>query len=537
MTPTGTQGFGTTADVVVVGCGAGGGVIAKELGEAGLSVVVLEAGRRYDPEADYPTDQLEFEAKIPHIFAPPNTRRDRYTSSGRFTYSRVKGVGGSTLHYQAVSPRMHESDFRVRTLDGVADDWPITYAELEPYYTRVEWELGVAGPSGEDANLFEPPRSQRYPTPAHPLDLTNLAIKRGADRLGLHLVEVPVAIPTKNWMGRPACLSAGTCDFGCRARAKSSIDVTYVPKAEATGRIEIRTLAMAREVTVAPDGRARGVVYIDADGEERYVAARAVVLAGNAVETPRLLLMSTSSAFPHGLANSSGLVGRNFTEHLAVFAKGAFDERLDPWRGMPVKGLIQDFYETSAGNDFARGWSLLTESGGAWPLTTARRAGGWGAGHKARMLDSFAHTVGMSSVGEQLPHPENSVRLDPFQKDSFGLPVPFLTNRQRGNDVAMIRRISEELKQILDAAGAREVVVDPSVPGMSAHYLGTCRMGQDPGSSVVDRWCKAHDVPNLFIGDGSVFVTAGAVNPALTISALATRTAGGIIEKFDAGEL
>ena len=523
-----------TTDVVVIGCGAGGGVIAKELGEAGLSVVVLEAGRRYDPTTDYHTDTVDFEMRAKTVFAPDDDRRDRYTlpRGDSFAYSRVKGVGGSTLHYRAISPRLHESDFRVRSEDGVADDWPISYQDLEPFYTQVEYELGVSGPDGAQANPFDPPRSKPYPTPPHAFNCASKVVKRGADRLGLHMVRDPLAIPTKAWNGRPACIGAGTCHLGCSIAAKSSIDVTYVLKAQATGRVDIRPGCMAREITVGPDGKARSVIYFDAAGREQEISARAIVAAGNAVETPRLLLLSTSSRFPDGLANSSGLVGKYFTEHLGVFAYGLFSERLDPWRGAPSGGLIQDYYATNARNNFARGWTIVVTNSSHWPLSVAQRVPGWGTEHKARTKQLFAHFTGVASIGEQLPDVRNHVTLDPIVKDNLGLPVPHLVNRVHANDQAMITAISVRLKELLEAAGAIEIWGNEHGPGESAHYLGTCRMGTNPSTSVVDPWCRAHDVPNLFIGDGSVLVTCGSVNPALTISALATRTAEGIGAAF-----
>jgi len=527
-----------SADVIVIGSGAGGGVIAKELGEAGLGVIVLEAGRRYHPYEDYPTHATDFEVRAANVFLANDVRRDRYTTprDKPFHYNRVKGVGGSTLAYHAMSPRFHESDFRVRSEDGIADDWPITYADLEPYYCAVEYELGVSGPDGALANPFEPPRSQPYPTPGHELNLASCVIKRGADKLGLHLAREPLAIPTRDWNGRPACISAGTCRLGCKIAAKSSIDVTYIPKAERTKRVEIRTECMARKITIDPRGRVRGVVYFDKNGKEVEILGRAIVVAGNAVETPRLLLLSKSKLFPDGLANSSGLVGKRLMEHLSVFAQGVFEERLDPWRGVPTGGIIQDFYATNRQNGFARGYTISVENESQWPLATAYSIPGWGADHKARMRHVFGHRVGLASDGEQLPDEGNRVTLDLAIKDHRGLPVPRLVNICFQNDLAMIRAISTKLKEILEAAGAREVQVQDFIPGYSSHYLGTCRMGVDPGTSVVNSWCRTHDVPNLFIGDGSVFVTGAAVNPALTISALAARTADGIIESFKSGE-
>ena len=524
--------------MIVVGSGAGGGVIAKELGEAGLEVTLFEAGKRYDPYRDYPTQVTDFEIRANEVFLPKDARRDLYTSGGSspFLYFRVKGVGGSTLWYHAMCPRLHESDFRVRSEDGVADDWPITYADLEPYYTKVEHELGVSGPDGTEANPFEPPHSQPFPTPSHEFNLASRVIKRGAAKLGLHLVREPLAIPTKDWNGRPACINAGTCRLGCKISSKSSIDVTYIPKAEKTGRVHVRTECMVREIKVGPDGRARNVIYFDPDGHEQEAFARVIVVAGNAVETPRLLLLSKSRLFPDGLANSSGLVGKRFMEHLALFAYGVFPERLDPWRGVPTGGIIQDFYATNPTRGFVRGWTISVENDGQWPLSTAYSVPGWGVQHKARVKELFGHRVGLGTEGEQLPDERNQVRLDPSVKDVFGLPVPLIINNHFHNELAMIEAISTSLKDILEASGAVETRVDRITPGASSHYMGTCRMGKDPKTSVVDPWCRTHDVPNLFIGDGSVFVTVGAANPALTISALATRTAEGIISTFRRGE-
>jgi choline dehydrogenase-like flavoprotein len=527
-----------STDVVVIGCGAGGGVVAKELGEAGLSVVVLEAGKRFNP-ADYPTHQADFEIAGARIFRAEDPGRDAYTWDGpaRVHYERAKGVGGSTLHYLGVSPRFHESDFRVHSEEGIADDWPISYAELEPYYTKVEYELGVSGLGGPQGNPFDPPRSKPFPTPAHALNCASLAVKRGADKLGLHLVPSPLAIPTVSWQGRPACMGAGVCGLGCRIGAKSSIDVTYVRKAEATGRVQIRTESTAREITLTRDGKAKSVIHFDARGKEQEIFARAVVVAGNAVETPRLLLLSQSRHFPDGLANSSGLVGKYFMEHLAVFMNATFDERLNAWQGSSAGGMLQDFYATDRRNHFARGWMIEVNNGAQWPVAVARRVGGWGAQHKARMKRTFGHGVGLATVGEQLPDLRNQITLDPEVKDHLGLPAPRLTNEPHANDRRMLEKIPLRLREIFQAAGAAEISQAEYRPGWSAHYLGTCRMGRDPRTSVVDPWGRSHDVRNLFIADGSVFVTGAAVNPALTISALATRTAEGMVAAFNRREL
>lgn len=526
-------------DIVVVGSGAGGSVVAKELAEAGFSVVVIEAGKRFNPYTDYPTDRIDFELRADKVFDPDDNRRDLYTVTGPkwFVLNSAKGVGGSTLKYVGCSPRFHESDFRVRTEDGLGEDWPISYKDLEPFYTRVEYELGVSGPNGSEANPYDPPRSKPFPTPAHRFNLASMTIKRGADKLGLHLVREPLAIPTTEWNGRPACINAGTCIRGCAITAKSSMDVTYLRKAEKTGRAEIRSQCMARQVTVTRDGKARGVVYFDNEGREHEIQARAIVLAGNAIETPRLLLLSKSGRFPDGLANSNRLVGKYFMEHLAVFAHGLFPERIDPWRGTPTGGMIQDYYSTKKTNTFARGWTIYVSCNEHWPLSVAKQVPGWGEEHKLRTKQLFAHYVGLASVGEQLPDVRNQVTLDPNVKDQFGLPVPRLTIELGRNDREMVKAIQISFNEILEASGSIEILNNEIRPGNSCHYLGTCRMGLNPKNSVVDKWGRTHDVPNLFIADGSVFVTGAAVNPALTISALATRTASYIIKLFKRGEL
>jgi choline dehydrogenase-like flavoprotein len=528
-----------TADVVIIGCGAGGGVVAKELSEAGLSVVVLESGKRFNPYTDYKTDKQDFEVIGYDVFKAENRRRDYFTRGGSdkdFRYFRMKGVGGSTLAYYAVLPRHHESDFRVRSEDGVADDWPISYAEIEPYYTKVEYELGVSGPGGRYIDPFEPPRSKPFPLPHHEPNCGGKVLQEGAKKLGLHLVPPTVGNPTKPWNGRPQCIECGTCGMGCLIGAKASIDVSYVRKAEATGRVEIRTHSMAREITVGQDGKARSVIYFDSEGREQEIKARAVVVAGNAVETPRLLLLSKSNRFPDGLANSSGLVGKYFFEHLALFSKAVFSERLDAWRGIPCGGVIHDFYETNSRNNFARGWTIEVNNSGHWPLAVAtKHLPGWGREHKARIKKVFSHTIGLASVGEQLPNIRNQVTLDPSEKDHLGLPVPHLINELSENDRSMMKAIAQSFKDLFQAAGAIEIS-EPIRKG-SSHYYGTCRMGLDPKNSVVNSLCRSHDVPNLFIADSSVFVTGSAANPALTIMALATRTAEGIIDTFKRGEM
>ena len=270
------------------------------------------------------------------------------------------------LAYHGQTPRFHESDFRMRSQDGVGDDWPISYSDLEPYYTRVEYELGSRGPGGAESNPFEPPRSKPFPTPAHELSCASRLMQRGAQKLGLHWVQIPLAIPTVPWGGRPSCARAGVCGYGCRIKAKSSMDVTYVPKAEATGHVEIRPECLAREIVVGQDGRARSVIYFDGVGEEHEICGRAVVVAGNAIETPRLLLehLEAISQWPCEFKR----IGRQVSDGTPVeSSRGAIRGPLDPWMGPPGGGLMQDFYETNKRNGFVRGWQVMPNQDWSWP--------------------------------------------------------------------------------------------------------------------------------------------------------------------------
>lgn len=529
----------SAADVIVVGCGAGGGVVAKELGEAGVSVVVLEAGRQFNPEVEYRSHRQDFPSEAWKVFEAVDSRRDAYTTGSRgYRYVRVKGVGGSTVVSWGVSPRFHESDFEVHRRDGLAQDWPLSYADLEPYYVQVEYELGMSGPDERASNPFDAPRSKPFPTPAHFMTRAGETFARGARRMGLHPYVPALSMPTMPWGGRPACVGAGACGYGCRISAQSSTDVTYVRKAERTGNVKILTHCTARRVTVGPSGKVESVVYFDADGKEQQVSARAVVLAGNAIETPRLLLLSASKQFPLGLANASGLVGKYLTEHLDAGACARFAEPLESWKGVPVSAMVQDYYETNPRHSFARGWLLEVSSAGSWPVALAKRVGGWGSAHKAEMKRRFGHELAIFAQGEQLPDIRNQVTLDRHVTDQFGLPVPRLESQARGNDLGMISSMTNSIRALLDAAGADEILSEWShQPGGSIHYMGTCRMGSDAEESVVDQWGCAHDVPNLFVADSSVFVTGGAAHPTLTLMALAARTSQHMVQAFKRGEL
>jgi choline dehydrogenase-like flavoprotein len=517
-------------DVLIIGAGAAGGVLAKELAEAGIKVVVLEAGPHWSPERDFVSDELG--ARQLYWREHRVTAGDDPIELGANVTGR--GVGGSTVHYSMVALRMHESDFRVRTLDGVADDWPITYRDLEPHYEAVERELGISGPVTWP---WGPRRRGPYPYREHPLNGVAQLFARGCEALGIRWAPAPLATISAPKDGRPPCVYRGFCVYGCSTNAKSSTLVTYIPKAVAAGA-EIRADCMATRVNLDARGRAHSVTYLrttdDGQRVEEEQAAAVVVLSCYSIETPRLLLLSAQDGHPDGLANSSGLLGRGLMVHAAHISYGRFPELVYQYKGPPTLALSQDFYETDPRRGFARGFTI--EPIGPFPAAFARQAaaglGVWGAELRELMFD-YNHYAGWGLVGECLPAHENRVTLDPDDRDGDDRPVARVSFSWGENDRRLIDAGLTRQREILSAAGA-EATWDVED---TAHLLGGCRMGADPGSSVVDPWCRAWDVANLYICDGSVFVTSSGVNPSLSIQAIARRTAGNLKRVARSGEL
>jgi choline dehydrogenase-like flavoprotein len=514
-----------TVDVVIVGAGAAGAALAWRLAETRMNVLCLEQGDWMDP-AQYPSTRLDWEMRAFGDFAlSPNSRgrpEDYPVSDGEspIAVSNFNAVGGSTILYAAHFPRFHPSDFKVKTLDGVADDWPLDYARLEPYYDQNARMMGVAGLAGDPAY---PPKEP--PLPPVPLGKLGETLARGFDRLGWHWWPSDSAIATRPYEGRAACIHLGPCLSGCAQGAKASTDLTYWPVAVRRG-VRLRTRCRVREITVRPDGMADGVIYFDADGVERRQRAEIVVLACNGVGTPRLLLNSKSSLFPDGLANRSGLVGRNLMFHPYALVRGSFDEPLEGYKG-PTGCCImsQEFYETDATRGFVRGYSFETLRG-MGPVSTALfglSSGrvGWGPDHHRAYAELFDRTAGMVAICEDLPDPENRVTLDPELSDAHGIPAPKIHYRLSENSQRMLTHSVERAKQVLEAAGARETWSSAPLRVAGWHLMGTARMGRDPERSVVNEWGRCHDVRNLFVVDGSLFVTAAAVNPTNTLQALA----------------
>jgi choline dehydrogenase-like flavoprotein len=532
-------------DVCVIGTGAGGGVMIKELTQAGFSVVALERGPVLQL-SQFTDDELSIVVRD-ELFSPDQLETSRRTENsptevGRFN-NLAHCVGGTMTHWSAWSWRFRPDEFKVLSTEGpVAGtslaDWPISYDELEPFYEKAEWEFGVAG--DVNANPFSPPRQKGYPNPAHPLKKTALHFAEGARKLGYHPFHAPVAINSRPYGGRSACMYGGTCaSFGCPIHAKATSLSVLIPKALATQKLDLRANAMVFEIALDPDGRARSVRYFDETGAAQEVFARQVVVSGNAIGSPHMLLNSTSARFPQGLANSSGLVGKNLTFHLLPQVRYLIEEPAFGMTGINLTAAVDDLHTSDSQRGFIRG-GVFGEVSPNTPIGYANGAMGfpglekrWGQSFKD-YLRTFPHSVGMVGFLEDLPMEENRVDLDPQVKDKHGLLVPRITHQQHPNDIAMHRWYTQKMLEIADAAGAVESWVPDSsgtnlseqkaMPG-GAHLHGTCRMGNDPETSVVDRWCRTHDVKNLWVVDGSFFPTSGGYNPTLTILANAYRVA------------
>ena len=534
-----------TVDFVVVGSGAAGGPIARELAQAGLSVVLLEQGPRIVPGA-LEHDELKYWflggitndlVRSPQTFrSDPEKMAERVRLRPALWYGRA--VGGGTLHYTANYWRFREIDFNERSVLGAIPgtgfaDWPITYADLEPYYTKVEWEIGVSGLAG--VNPFDPPRSRPYPMPPLPVKSSGVLLERGARKLGLHPVPAPMAINTQVYRGRPPCIHCGFCHgFGCEVMAKASTLTTVIPEAEATGRCEVRAESYVSRVETNQAGRATGVAYFDRQRREQFQHARSVVVCANGAETPRLLLMSASQMFPHGLANSSGLVGKYLMFNYTARALGVFEHELNEYKSVQVTRIVHDFYDSDPKRGFYGGGGLDGRIGPqptTWAMRTATEGPSWGREFKAR-LEEFPRSMQVACHTTSLALEANNVTLDPDLKDAWGLPAIRVTYKDHPDDLATARFLQDRGAEILEAAGAQRVTKAPvREQDFAMHLLGTCRKGNDPATSVVDKYHRSHDVPNLFLCDGSSLVTSGRGQPTMTIQALAFR-AGEHIARF-----
>jgi len=520
-------------DFLVVGSGAAGGIMARELARSGFSVVVLEQGP-WLTEKDFSHDPLDSlyhpERRLDNALRErPQTFRANEAQMARTRqfawYGRV--VGGGTVHFGANYWRFPEIEFELATRRGVPDgssvaDWPITYKDLEPYYTKVDWEIGVSGKAG---NPFEAWRSKGYPMPPLPITSGGVLCERGAKRLGWHAWPKAMAILTRPYRGRAACVQCGFCErYGCEVKAKSSTLVAMIPGAVATSRCEIRPHSYVCKIEMGPTGRVTGITYLDKDKKEVFQRATAVVLSANGVETPKLLLISATGAFPDGLANSSGQVGRNFMGNMHCGSDALFDHEINGWKGVGGR-FIFDFLEVPGQLGLYGGGVLRLGGGGGYPDGSSWPGEPqWGREWKKRAKDYFANRAGAGAITTQLPVSTNRVDLDPVEKDAWGLPVPRLTFTPHPLDTKLGEWFAARARELAQAAGAAKVSDSHSGVQNTAHLLGACRMGKDPKTSVINADHRAHDVPNLFIVDGSSFVTSGPA-PTLTIQALAFRAA------------
>jgi choline dehydrogenase-like flavoprotein len=526
------------ADVCIIGAGASGAAAAKVLTERGLRVVALERGPWRTKET-FGGDELANINRYnlwPDPLLNPRTVRTSETEEAReeLFCPVPQMVGGGTVHWQGWLPRFAPSDFRLRSIVGELPgtslaDWPITYDELEPYYTQVEWAFGVSGDAS--ANAFAGPRTRDYPCPPLPMSRYAQKFHEGCRRLGWNSFPTPQAALSRPHNGRPpTVISAFAQQHGDPTGTRSSALNVFVPDAVATGRYDLRADCYVRELVVDERGRVSGAVYQDADGDTVEQQADVFVLACGAVESARLLLLSRSGRFPNGLANGSDLVGRNVTWHEYSSAIGVFDDPIYAWAGGGyVSASSFQFYEHDDSRGFASGGHIACAGVGIplpinWSLPDRPL---WGSAAKQVDRDFFNHTMAVSMVLHDMPQHDNRVDLDEKVEDAWGLPVARVTLKPHPNDLTMGRFLIDRDGEILEAAGAKKIyrVYPERITGNCSHQHGTTRMGDDPETSVLDRWCRAHEVDTLFVVDGGPFPTGTGANPTLTIMANAWRVA------------
>ncbi|WP_308493529.1 GMC family oxidoreductase [Microbacterium terrisoli] len=507
-------------DLVVVGCGAGGATFLQRVARTGMSVVGMDAGPFWNPETDWVSD----EAGSHDLYwtEPRELGGDDPVPLGSNNSGR--GVGGSMVHYAGYTPRFHPSDFRTQSDDGVGADWPIAYADLKPFYEQIEGELPV---SGEHWPWGDP---HSYPYSPHPVSGNGEVFQRGAEAAGISTRVGPVAITSGRFGNRPHCIYRGFCLQGCKVNAKASPLITHIPDALAHGA-EVRPDSMVTRVEIDQrTGRATGVHYVRG-GVQRFQRARTVVLAGYSIETPRLLLNSTSHRFPDGLGNDFDQVGRYLMVQGAPQTAGRFSDEVRMWKGPPPEVSTEQFYETDPTKPYKRGFSVQTVS--PLPITWAEHVaaqGHWGATLRDYMSD-YVHWACLGALCEFLPRPQNRVTLAE-QKDRHGMPIARFDYTQGENDGALVRAATAVMEHILTAAGAEEVITIDRY----AHLVGGARMAATEHDGVVDADCRSFAVPNLLIVDGSVLPTQGSANPALTIMANAARAAARFIHTPDGTE-
>ncbi len=514
--------------VVIVGSGAGGGTLANELAQQGVDkIVILEAGKQFSL-SDIENDEWKMFSKLSWL----DKRVTAGTWSPHLTAPNLpawicKTVGGSTVHWAGVSLRFQPHEFKPLTTYGrIQDanliDWPLTYEEIDPFYDRAEKKMGVSGSIA--GGMPELPKSNN-----------TLVAEAGARAIGYKHIVHRMAINSRPNDGRPACEQIGFCMQGCKIGAKWSTLYTEIPRALATGRVELRPECMVLQLQHDKLGKVNGVLYADKDGKKQLQKVRMVCVAGNSIESPRLLLNSASSMFPDGLANSSGQVGRNYMAHATAAAFSIHKKPVHMFRGTSVAAIVMDEQKHDPSRGFAAGYNLIVLSQGL-PFASAflRPPNGWGR-EMTSALDKYDNMSGVWICGEQMPMEQNGVTLHPTEKDQHGLPIPIVSNSDHANDALIVKHALGQWRKMNDALGSNRTVVVPVWP--AAHNMGTNRMSAKARDGVVNKWGQAHDVKNLFISDGSQFTSCGVPNPTLTIVALAIRQAGHIAEQLKRGEI
>lgn len=509
------------AEVCIVGAGVAGGVMAWELARRGIRVVVLESGPRHDFARRWEYTRRFLKGENP--WQTPIAGLDRHTTGGSVTYHlewrRARGVGGSTLHWEGYALRFHANDFHLRSLYGIAEDWPISYVDLESFYGKAEKALGVAGAADDP---WASSRSTPFPLPPFAFSYTDRMFARACDNLGITIHGLPQARNSIAYGGRSQCLACGTCHV-CPTGAKASLDLTHIPQAEATGNARVLTEATVLRLEVDGSNRVRAAVYAGHDKQEHRLSANFFIVAGGAVETPRLLLLSASDRFPQGLANRSGCVGQYFMSQPVIDVTGRVKDDVYPYRIGFSTAMTRQF---AVDRDRSKQGAFFMEflnSAGPTPREIARSSGKWGEALRKHVQQEFGHTLGIRVFGEQLPDRGNSISLNRQVRDYLGSLVPHITFHVRASERATLEEGKRVAGRILRATGAVDIRSGDLYP--SAHQIGTHRMGTDPRTSVVDANLRAHDVPNLYLVGSGCFVTASSSPPTLTIAALAIRAA------------
>jgi choline dehydrogenase-like flavoprotein len=511
--------------VVIIGSGAGGGTLANELCQKGIKVVLLEAGARHTM-SDFVNNEWAAFQMLSWL--------DKRTASGTWRIATdfpklpawiCKTVGGTTVHWAGASLRFQEHEFRTRSTYGPLEganllDWPITLADLEPYYAKAEDKMGVTRTNN---------------IPGLPGNNNFTVMYWGATRIGYTDVSTGrMAINSRIRSNRSSCWQMGFCFQGCKSGAKWSTLITEIPAAEATGRLDLRPQSMVLQIQHDASGKVSGVLYADASGTQHVQKARAVCVAGNSIETPRLLLNSHSSKYPDGLANSSGEVGRNYMRHMTGSVFAIFNEPVHMYRGTTMAGIVMDESRNNPKRGFVGGYHMETISLGIPFLAAFLIPGGWGRDY-TRLLEGYSNMAGMWLIGEDMPRSTNRITLHPTEKDQFGLPIPDVHFDDHANDITMRNHAYKQGDAIYQAVEAVRTIEVPPYP--STHNLGSCRMSANPRDGVCNKFGQTHDIANLFISDGSQFTSGGAENPTLTIVTLAIRQADYIADQMSKNQI